>query len=180
MALPASSTTFLTIGIGALVVWRIYSRIRRMLGRQKFSGVRAWITIALFPSLLVFLLFSSLSDPVNALVLLLGAVVGAALGLYGLRLTVFEDQPAGKFYTPNAHLGIALSVLLFGRIAYRLVQQYGLMASSAAMPEDFLRSPITLLIFGTLAAYYVSYAIGLLRWQCSLRVRDSSPSQLHS
>lgn len=43
----------------------------------------------------------------------------AALGVYGLRLTRFERTPTGLFYTPNAHLGIALSLLLVLRLGYR-------------------------------------------------------------
>jgi hypothetical protein len=31
--------------------------------------------------------------------------------------------------------------------------------------HDFTRSPLTLLIFGVLAGYYMTYAVGLLRWR---------------
>ncbi len=170
MALPESSSILLTVGIVALIVWRIYSRVRRMVGRQKFSGVRPWITIVLFPTLLVFLLFGAIAHPINIFALIAGAAVGIVLGRYGLKLTVFEDTSIGKFYTPNAHLGIALSLLLLGRIAFRFLQLYGLSTSTGAVPapDDFVRSPFTLLIFGTLACYYITYAIGLLRWRRSL------------
>ena len=42
-----------------------------------------------------------------------------ALGILGLRLTRFETTGEGMLYTPSAHLGIALSTLLVGRIVYR-------------------------------------------------------------
>jgi len=29
---------------------------------------------------------------------------------------------------------------------------------------DFVRSPLTLAVFGLLAGYYIGYAIGLARW----------------
>jgi len=51
----------------------------------------------------------------HALTLVAGAGFGAALGLYGLRLTKFEQTAQGLFYTPSAHLGIALSLLFVGR-----------------------------------------------------------------
>jgi len=34
-------------------------------------------------------------------------------------------------------------------------------------------SPLTMAIFGTLAGYYVSYAIGLLRWRAQVAAQPS-------
>ena len=51
-----------------------------------------------------------------------GLAAGALLGVFGLRRTTFEPTPQGLYYTPNAHLGIALSLLFIARIAYRLVE----------------------------------------------------------
>jgi len=157
----------MTLGLGALVAWRLYARIRRMVGRQRLSRWRPWFTVVLFPLLGVFLLLGALVHPLNAAALLGGAAIGVALGRYGLRLTRFEVTPAGLFYTPNAHLGIALSLLFIGRVVYRFVQLYFFAGAtlSGAPPTEFLRSPLTLVIFGTLAAYYVTYALGLLAWR---------------
>lgn len=164
-AVPQPSL-FVSIGVGALVLWRVYSRIRRMVGRQKLSNIRPWITITVFPLVLALLLLSSVPHPYTALALLAGVGCGVGLGVYGLRLTKFEKTAEGMFYTPNAHLGIALSLLLMGRLAYRLVQLFVLTGQAApAGPEDFTRSSLTLFIFGTLVGYYVTYAIGLLRWR---------------
>ncbi len=111
------------------------------------------------------LLLGSMARPSSTLALAAGSAVGAALGTYGLRLTKFEQTVSGLFYTPNAHLGIALSLLLLGRIAYRASQVYLSAVPPAATGADFVHSALTLLIFGTLAGYYVTYAIGLLRWR---------------
>jgi hypothetical protein len=157
---------FVSVGVGALVLWRVYSRVRRMIGRQKLSKIRPWFTVVVFPLLVGLLLLGSLAHPLSARALVAGVGCGAALGVYGLRLTKFEPTPQGLFYTPNAHLGIALSLLFLGRLAYRVVQIYVLAGqASAADPAEFTRSPLTLLIFGTLAGYYVMYAVGLLRWR---------------
>jgi hypothetical protein len=152
-----------SFGVAMLVVWRMYSRVRRMVGRQVFSRRRARATVVLFPVLLVLIAFGSLAHPTSLLALPAGIGLGVALGFYGLRLTKFEETPLGLFYVPSAHLGIALSLLFIGRIGYRFVQLYlfGVPASSHAA---FVGSPLTLAIFGTLAGYYVSYALGLLRW----------------
>jgi len=152
-----------SLGVVALVVWRMYSRIRRMIGRQVFSRKRALATVILFPLLLIVVLFGSRVNPASLLALMAGAGVGVALGFYGLRLTKFEKTQVGLCYTPSAHLGIALSVLFIGRIGYRLAQLY-LSGVSASSNSTFVSSPLTLTIFGTLAGYYVSYAFGLLRW----------------
>jgi hypothetical protein len=160
---PSLYTSF---AIAALILWRMYARVRRAIGRQKLSTVRPWLTVTLFPLLLVLMLLGTLANPLNAVALLSGAAVGVALGIVGHRLTTFEATPQGLFYTPNAHLGIALSLLLAGRIAWRYFQISMVVDTSTPGPgPGFVSSPLTLLIFGTLAGYYVSYAIGLLRWQ---------------
>ena len=143
-----------------------------MVGRQRLSKVRPWLTVCLFSLLVALLLLSSLVHPGAALSLVAGVAAGAVLGFYGLRLTKFEQTPLGLFYTPNAHLGIALSLLLIARIGYRAAQLYFAAGATQMASNTFVRSPLTLLIFGTLAGYYVAYAVGLLRW----RRRASSPS----
>jgi hypothetical protein len=142
-----------------------------MVGRQQLSTVRPWITVCVFPVLTVLLAIASLGQAMAPLTLSAGVVVGICLGIYGLRKTRFEKTPQGLFYTPNAHLGIALSLLLLGRIMYRLIQVYQASGSTAGPQINYATTPLTLLIFGTLAGYYVTYAVGLLRWQ-----RESSKS----
>ncbi len=122
------------------------------------------MTLVVFPSVLAVLLVISIMHPLSALTLCAGAAVGALLGIYGLRLTRFEVTDIGHFYTPNAHLGIALSLLFVGRLVYRFLNLQMIGDVPTGPPMDFTRSPLTLLIFATLAGYYVSYAIGLLRW----------------
>jgi len=152
-----------SLGIAALVIWRMYSRIRRAIGRQQFSPGRVWLTLILFPLLLLVMALGTVGHPTSAIALLAGAAVGTALGVIGHRLTNFEVSPQGLFYTPNAHLGIALSLLFAGRVAWRFIQ-LSYVSNAAAPSASFVNSPLTLLIFATLAGYYVTYAIGLLRW----------------
>jgi hypothetical protein len=149
----------------ALVAWRVYARIRRAIGRQRLSAARPWITIVVFPLILALVLMGSLVHPMIAVAVLAGAATGTALGLLGTRLTKFEVTPAGLFYTPNAHLGIALSLLLVLRLGYRFVL---LQMNSQRIDPQAMQlgtSQLTMAIFGTLAGYYVTYAIGLLRWR---------------
>jgi hypothetical protein len=153
--------------LGAVIVWRFYSRIRRMVTRQKYSKVRPWITVSVFPILVIVFTAISIAHPLPLAALAGGIAFGTGLGVYGLRLTKFETTPEGMFYTPSAHLGIALSVLLIGRIGYRFLQMSGSDGFTQPQPMVSPGNPgswVTLLIFGTLAGYYVTYAIGLIRW----------------
>jgi hypothetical protein len=167
---PASTVTLLVLL--PLIAWRVYSRFRRMVGRQRLSRIRPWITLAVFPILIALLGLAAHAHPERLWWLAGGLGLGAWLGVFGLSKTKFEPTPKGLFYTPNAHLGIALSLLFVARIVYRLVEVY---AIDPAMPhglDDFARSPLTLAVFGLLAGYYISYAVGLVRWRFAvLRAR---------
>ena len=74
----------------ALVVWRVYARIRRVIGRQRLSAVRPWVTVVVFPLVAALVLSTSLLHPLTGVALAGGAVVGIALGVLGTRLTRFE------------------------------------------------------------------------------------------
>ncbi len=176
MTAPFDTSVIAPVAIGALVAWRLYARMRRVIGRQRLSVVRPWITVIVFPLLMALLLvgalFPSASQPANAAALVLGAAIGVGLGRYGTRLTKFEATPAGLFYTPNAHLGIALSLLLLLRIGYRFMRLHLTGQGFDVQSMQINSSPLTLAIFGTLGGYYATYAIGLLRWRASVRPRD--------
>jgi hypothetical protein len=55
--------------------------------------------------------------------------------------------------------------LFVGRIAYRLFEIYAAEPAVQHGVDDFARSPLTLAVFGLLAGYYITYAIGLVRWR---------------
>jgi hypothetical protein len=167
MNAPHSSTVVLLVLI-PLFAWRMYKRFRRLVGRQRLSKIRLGITLVLYPAVVVLLCFASRTSPGRLGWLAGGLGMGCLLGLYGLVKTRFEPTPKGLFYTPHAHLGIALSLLLVGRIAYRFIQVYGIEATGPQGMHDFARTPLTLAVFGLLAAYYITYAIGLVRWRFRL------------
>ncbi|WP_374432136.1 hypothetical protein [Ideonella dechloratans] len=168
MSTPAHLPPLAIVGIGLFVVWRIYSRVRRLVGRQHFQPVRAWMSLVLLPLLAGALLLGLAVHPLRAGVLVAGLAVGVLLAQLGLQRTRFEVTPQGLFYTPHAHIGIALSLLLTARIVYRLAQLYWLPDQLAEPPQHFIRSPLTLMILGTLLAYYARYAWGLIRWSRSV------------
>ena len=164
MQAPATQT-FVLLGVLLLVAWRVVTRFRRLIGRQRLSRVRPWVTLTLFPLLSLLLVWASHAHPERLLLLGAGLVAGAVLSLHGLRLTKFEAVPGALYYTPHTYLGVALSLLFVARIAYRLVEVYVLSPAAPHTLEDFGRSPLTLAVFGLLAGYNIGYAVGLVRWR---------------
>lgn len=158
-------STLTLLALLLLLAWRAYARFKRMVGKQRLSRVRPWITLAIFPALVLLLGLATLPHPERLWVLAAGLGAGSLLGVFGLGKTRFEPTPQGLFYTPNAHLGIALSLLFVARIAYRLVEVFVLAPHLPHETADFARSPLTLSVFGLLAGYYITYAIGLVRWR---------------
>ena len=165
----------ITAAILALIAWRMYSRIRRVVGRQLLSVKRVWIRIVVFPLVIALLAFSPAAMRGEAFgALACGVAIGVALGVLGLRLTRYEATAEGLFYTPSAHLGIMLSTLLIARIVYRFAVNGFPVVGAEAPPPGSTLTPLTLLLLGTLAGYYWTYAVGLLRW--SRRGRDAAGS----
>ena len=168
-----TTSNLLWIAIGLLIVWRMYSRIRRLIGRQRSRAWRHWAAAIFFPLLIVLLGLGALVSPLALASLLAGLAAGISLAVWGLRLTKFENTDVGFFYTPNAHIGIAISVIFIARVAYRVMQMVALTGAQARLAtQDFGRSPLTLVIIGTMAGYYAWYAIGLLRWRAAVKAQD--------
>jgi hypothetical protein len=175
--LPTGPSTIVFLVLVPLLAWRMYARFKRMVGRQRLSAVRPWITLVAFPLLTVMLGAATLSRPQGLWLLAAGLLAGALLGIFGIAKTHFESTSQGLFYTPNAHLGLALSLLFVARVAFRLVEVIS--TDPPVMQrgtEDFARSPLTLGVFGLLAGYYVAYAIGLVRWRAQASVSATRSS----
>jgi hypothetical protein len=149
-----------------LVLWRIYARVRRNIGRQRSRAWRHWFGVVFFPLLAMMLALTAITRPLAEAALAGGLVGGALLAGVALRLTKYERTEQGFFYTPNAYIGVGLSLLLVSRILYRMAQLYGIGDAGATTSNvDFGRSPLTLAMVGLVAGYYAVFAAGLLRWR---------------
>lgn len=163
------TSSLVVVALVPLIAWRLYSRIRRLLTRQKSRRWRHWIAAVFFPFLIAMLALATMLHPFAFAALALGVAGGIALAIWGLKLTRFESTAEGFFYTPNARIGLALTALLVMRILYRFMQiGIGGFRDAAASP-DFTRSPLTQVIVGLVLAYYATYAMGLLRWRRAAR-----------
>ena len=173
--------------ITALVVWGLYRRARRFIGRQTLQPGRLWTRIAILAVVGGLFLVVSARDVNLIMAMVAGAFCGIALGVVGLRYTRFESTPEGRFYTPHAYIGLIVTVLLAARVLYRMMIMYsgahGFAPGAAGAvgsnpfaagpygnpgayahqsPYASLNTPLTLGIFGALVGYYISYYLGVL------------------
>lgn len=179
MATPAM--TYAVIAPVALLV--LYRRMRRHVGRQPLQAWRVGMRLAGMGiaaiALLLIGLAGALVGSTSGLSVLAGLAGGFVVGGYGLRSTRFETTIDGRFYTPNPWLGLGLSALMLGRLAYRFIAVRG--ASQAALLADpyslatLHRSPLTLAIAGLAVGYFLRYAVGLWRAARSPAVEAALP-----
>jgi hypothetical protein len=151
---------FIYVAFGAFILWRIYRRIRRNIGRQKLQPRRTMVRLVVFGLFSLVIIFVGLQNPRLLLGYGAGILGGAALGFVGLKLTQFETTEEGHFYTPDTRIGVAISLLLAGRIIYRMVVLNSAMSQGAGHPPP-MNSPLTFLIVGLTFGYYIVYYIGL-------------------
>ena len=153
------SALVMPILFGGLISWSLYRRVRRNIGRQPLRPRRIAVSIIIFVAVSLLFLSVSLHQPAMLLGLGGGLLLGGLLGGVGLRLTRFETTDAGHFYTPNIHIGIALTLLFLGRLAYRfwVLRDVTLASGQPAM----MNSPLTFFLFGLIAGYSIIYYLGL-------------------
>jgi hypothetical protein len=144
------------------IAWRVYLRVRRNIGRQPFRPTRLKVSVGMFSAITVLFAFFGLSYPPMLAALAGGLALSVPVALYGLKLTKFEDTPGGKFYTPNTALGIGISALFIGRIAYRFLVIYAAPQLQSPSTPDSFRSPLTFFLFGLSAGYFIAYQTGVL------------------
>jgi cytochrome b561 len=96
-----------------------------------------------------------------------GLIGGAALGLFGLRHTKFETTAKGQFYTPHTYIGLFVTLLFLGRLAYRFLIVMPSMQAAAQVDANpyaaFQKSPLTMAIFGIVIGYYIAYYGAVIR-----------------
>jgi hypothetical protein len=160
-------TTIALIILAPLLVWRVYARVKSRMMRQRsivsrhYTGLLAFFAMVAVPA-------SELAEPLTLAALAAGLAAGLALGVYGLRVTRFEETSEGYFFTPNARLGTLVAMALVARVLYLGVLIYANKGSSAPTPR-ITDSPLTMVTVGLTAGYFWMYSAGLLRWRFRLR-----------
>lgn len=145
-----------------VVALLLYRRIRRNVGQQVFK-LRRVIGSLVFLSVLTLLIAAlSRNHPSLLVGLGVGILVGVPLGLAGRHLTHFETTDEGLCFKPNTYIGVGISLLLAGRVAYRLTLFHATSPNMGHRVPGLLKSPLTLFILGILAGYYLVYHSSLL------------------
>jgi hypothetical protein len=159
----------------------IYRRARSHIGRQRVRPTRFKIRMAILCAISIALMVFSHAPLLPAAA---GAVIGAIIAVFALRLTKMERTPEGTFYTGNIYIGLALLLLFVGRLGYRLVTTAGAIGTAhagappnQAMMASSMANPTTLGVFLLLIGYYVVYYVGILRMAAKLRAEQSPPSE---
>jgi hypothetical protein len=163
----------------ALVVFAIYRRFRRSFGRQPLRPARMTVRMVLLGVLVCLLVPAALRSAQFLTAELTGAALGIGLGVWGSQRTRFLTHDGRLYYVPHTYTGIAVSLLFLGRLAFRLMQAYGVdHATHAAAanayaaadpaqafaPASMVRSPFTVGVFFVLAGYYLYY-YGWVLWK---------------
>lgn len=160
-----TSTLALLVMI-ALLVWRIHYRLKGMMRRQPSRLWRHQSAALAWPAMIAALAAGAAGQSLALSCLGAGALAGVWLGRWSMRLTRLEATPQGLFFTPNARMAITVAMLFIARLLYHGVELY--LDSRASFPapaqENFAHSPLTLLAFGLLAAYYASHGWYMARW----------------
>jgi hypothetical protein len=158
--------------LAPLVAWRVYSRIKRLTTRQHSRTWRHRTTLVFFPLLLALVLLGAAGNPVALAALGAGGVAGVGLGTLAISRTVFEQADGMFWFTPHAPIGAVVALLFIGRMGWRTYELY--VSGGSVTNHDFIKSPVTMLVFGILAAYYMTYAVGLLRWRARTSVAEAT------
>jgi hypothetical protein len=147
--------------LAPLVLWRVVQRIRRLTVRQQSHLWRHRISLFVFPPIILVTLVTASGSALALAGMIAGIIGGSLLGLAALEKTTFERVGDDFYFTPFAPIGMVVAALFLVRLAWRAVQLY----HSAGAPDNFASSPLTLLVFGILAGYYMTNSYGLLRWR---------------
>ena len=163
-----------------LILFSVYRRARRTFGRQPVQPKRMIFRIVLMGALATAMVLVARHDGALLAATAYGLALGGILAVVGLRLTGFETNAQGRFYTPNAYVGAALTAVFLGRLVYRFITVAPEVHAAAQQSPDmnpfasFQRSPLTLAIFTMLIGYYLTYYAGVL-W--SARKQEITPAQ---
>ena len=164
-----------------LMAWSMYRRVHRNIALQKITAWRLIMRSTVLGILCVVLLLWPSFDPLMAAAEISGVVVGVLFAMLGLRHTRFEQMPDGHYFTPNAILGVAVSMLFIGRMIYRIIVLYPTLAAAqqtgAPITSQMLnagpRSALTIALLGVVIGYFTTYCLGVLRTSRRMNIRLS-------
>jgi hypothetical protein len=167
-------TTLALLILTPFLVWRVYSRLRTMMARQRSIVSRHWTGLGVFLAMVLVPASELVTQPAMLGWLVLGTAAGIGYGVWGLKLTRFEDTDEGYYFTPNARLGILIAMLFFARVLYVGFEIFANQGTDAATPR-FTDSLLSMLAVGVTGGYFGTYSAGVLRWRMKLKKAAAQP-----
>jgi hypothetical protein len=168
--------------IAALAVLMIYRRLRRSFGRQPVRPARMALRIGILLLLGISLIPLALRSRETSVLEIAGAAAGIGLAFWGANRTRYERQDAQLYYVPHTYTGIAVSLLVLGRLVYRFVQVYAMHPITGAgaggdtapgfAPPPAVQGPVTVGLLCVLIGYYVCYYSVVLWKSKHIRTED--------
>jgi hypothetical protein len=152
--------------VGALILFALFRRARGLLTRQKVRPNTMALRMGIFAVLGAAILLLTLTNAPILLGDLIGLALGAGLAWVGLRLTTFDRQPDGLYYTPNKYIGIGVFALFAIRLIYKLgggLSAAGTLAGTSPRGaslnalSQFSSDPLTTAVYFLLIGYYTFY-----------------------
>jgi hypothetical protein len=161
-------TTIALLALAPVLVWRVYSRIKAQMTRQRSIMQRHYTGLGVFTAMALVPASQFLAEPALLAWLSIGVIGGIAYGVWGLKLTRYETTREGYFFTPNARLGLIIAMLFVACLMYIGFEIYANQGSGKPTPKvtDY---PFSLPALGLVAGYFATYSAGLLRWRWNLR-----------
>ena len=160
------TTTLALLFLVPLLVWRIYSRLKKLVARQKSQLWRHRLVAFGVPALIVFLATTTKFEILPLSSLGAGVLAGGWLGVLGIKLSRFEQVGKDYYFTQHRYLGLAITMLFIARLLYRGMEIYlNTRLDVPVPPPPFGQSPLTMAAYGMVTGYYTAYAWGLLRWR---------------
>ena len=120
------------------------------------------------------LLAATLAHPIHFVWDAVGIAAGLVLAFIAIANTRYEHRADGWYYRPNAAIGALVILLFVGRVVYRLVLAYRLVAGGAlqaarmsapmgASGNPYVTDPWTASFLFVILTYYACYFLLLVR-----------------
>ena len=149
-----------------LIGYRLYRRFRANFGRQPVQQTRMVVRLLILALVIGIFMMAAMRSPPALQAAAGGLAAGILLGVLGVRLTRFESDAQGRYYTPNSYIGGAVTLLLVTRLAYRMFSMYSSPQLAPPPGTDPLaamtQSPLTLIFVMLTVGYYLMYTAGVL------------------
>ncbi len=146
----AAYAPILPFVIAALAVLLAYRRFRRSVGRQLVRPLRMSMRIVVLAAAGISFIPSAVRSGDFLLMEAAGALAGTALATWGARRTRYLKDGSQLYYVPHTYAGIAVTLLVLGRLVYRAVQM-------GFAPASLAQNPATVGSLFVLIGYYVCY-----------------------